>query len=119
MKLTFDNEQTGKREVYLTKDSANINQWGILQYYDTLKEGENGKAKADALLKLYNQKKRRLKISGAFGDVRVRAGCSFAVKLELPDMQVKNYMVCEKVTHTFKNQEHTMELTLIGGGFCA
>lgn len=119
IKLTFDNEQTGKREVYLTKDSSNINQWGILQYYGTLKEGENGQAKADALLKLYNKKKRRLKISGVFGDVRVRAGCSMAVKLDLSDVQVKNYMVCEKATHHFTNQEHTMKLTLIGGGFRA
>lgn len=56
VKLTYDNEKTGKREVFIAQDGSMINQWGVLQYFDTLQEGENGKAKADALLKLYNQK---------------------------------------------------------------
>ena len=28
IKLTYDNEETGKREIYIAKDSAHINQWG-------------------------------------------------------------------------------------------
>lgn len=119
VKLTFDNEKTGKREVYLTKDSSNIEKWGVLQYYDTLKEGENGKAKADVLLELYNKKQKSLKVKGVFGEVQVRAGCSIGVQLDLGDISLKNYMVCDKVTHTFQNQEHTMEFTLIGGDFRA
>lgn len=55
IKLSYDNDDTGKREIYITKDSSNIQKWGVLQYYDTLTKKENGKAKADALLKLYNQ----------------------------------------------------------------
>lgn len=58
IKLTYDNKDTGKRDVYITQDSSNINKWGILQYFDTLQKGENGQAKADALLKLYNKKTR-------------------------------------------------------------
>ena len=54
---------TKKRDVYITQDSSNINKWGILQYFDTLQKGENGQAKADALLKLYNKKTRNLKIT--------------------------------------------------------
>lgn len=119
IKLTFDNEKTGKRDVYMARDGTNINRWGILQYYDTIKEGENGQAKADALLKLYNNKVRKLKISGVLGDVRVRAGVSLLVFLKLPDITVQNYMLCEKASHTFKNEEHTMDLTLRGGGFLA
>ncbi len=57
IKLTFDNEDTGHREVYMVQDGSNINKWGILQYFDTLQKGENGRAKTDALLKLYNKKK--------------------------------------------------------------
>ncbi len=119
IKLTFDNENSGKREVYIARDSANINAWGVLQYYDTLSEGENGKAKADALLKLYNQKKRGLKITKAFGDVRVRAGSLIAVKLDLGGAELKNFMLVERAAHTFKNGEHFMDLTLKGGGFNA
>lgn len=70
VKLTYDNDETGKREVYISQDSSNINKWGVLQYYDTLSKGENGAAKADALLSLYNkrpatlQSKRRLAMYG-------------------------------------------------------
>ncbi len=119
IKLTFDNEATGKRDVYIAQDSANINAWGVLQYYDTLSEGENGKAKADALLKLYDQKTRGLKITKAFGDVRVRAGSLIAVKLDLGEIKLRNFMLVERASHTFKNGEHFMDLTLKGGGFNA
>ncbi len=119
IKLTFDNENSGKRDVYIAQNSANINAWGVLQYYDTLSEGENGKAKADALLKLYDQKTRGLKITKAFGDVRVRAGSLIAVKLDLGEIKLHNFMLVERASHTFKNGEHFMDLTLKGGGFNA
>ena len=34
IKLAYDNTQTGKREIYITKDSNNINNWGVLQYFE-------------------------------------------------------------------------------------
>lgn len=119
VKLTFDNEKTGKREVYIAQSGANINQWGVLQYYDTLKEGENGQAKADALLELYNAKTRNLTVKNAFGDVRVRAGSMVVVMLNLGDIQVKNLMLVEKCKHEFKESQHLMTLTLRGGEFVA
>lgn len=115
IKLIYDNEDSGKRDVYISKDSSNINRWGVLQYFDTLSEGENGRAKADALLKLYNAKTRSLKITKAFGDVRVRAGSMIAVKLNLGELKINNFMLVEKAKHTFKNGEHFMDLTLRGG----
>lgn len=115
VKLTFDNEKTGKREVYIAQSGANINQWGVLQYYDTLKEGENGQAKVDALLDLYNSKTRNLTVKNALGDVRVRAGSMVVVILDLGDVQVKNLMLVEKCKHEFKESEHFMTLTLRGG----
>ena len=45
-----------------------MNDWGILQYFDTLQDGENGQAKADALLKLYNKATKTLTIKDACGD---------------------------------------------------
>lgn len=119
IKLTYDNEDTGKREVYIAQDSSHINEWGILQYHDTLSEGENGKAKADALLKLYNHKIRNLRITNAFGDIRVRAGSMVAVNLNLGDTKVKSFMLVEQAKHTFKNKQHLMTLTLRGGDFVA
>jgi hypothetical protein len=117
IKLTYDNDDTGKREVYIAQDSSHMNEWGILQYFDTLSEGENGQSKADALLQLYNKKTRNLKITNALGDTRVRAGSMVVINLNLGDMTLKNFMLVEKVTHTFKLDEHFMDLTLRGGEF--
>ena len=119
IKLTYDNEDTGKREVYIAQHGENINQWGVLQYFDTLSEGENGKAKADALLSLYNKKTRNLSIKNAFGDTRVRAGSLIPVMLYLGDVEVKNWMLVEKCKHEFKEGQHLMTLTLRGGEFIA
>lgn len=117
IKLTYDNEDTGKREVYIAQDSKHINEWGVLQYFDTVSKGENGQSKANALLQLYNQKTRNLKITNAFGDMRVRAGSMVIVNLALGDVNLKNFMLVESAKHTFKQDEHFMNLTLRGGEF--
>ena len=119
VKLTYDNEESGKRDVYITQDSANMNRWGVLQYFDTLQKDENGEAKAEALLQLYNHKTRTLKLTNQFGDDRVRAGSLVLVNLDLGDMQLKNFMLVEKCKHTYKCGEHWMDLTLRGGEFDA
>lgn len=117
IKLTYDNDETGERDIYIAKDSSKINEWGVLQYYEKLQEGENGKAKADALLELYNKKTRNLKINNAFGDIRCRAGTMVVVQLYLGDISVSNYLLVEKATHTFNNNQHFMSLNLRGGEF--
>ncbi|WP_139355566.1 XkdQ/YqbQ family protein [Oribacterium sp. C9] len=117
VKLTYDNDQTGKRDVYITESSENINKWGVLQYFDTIKKGENGQVKAEALLQLYNQKTRKLKLTKQFGDCRVRGGSLVVVNLMLDDFQIKNFMLVEQVKHTFNHGEHWMDVTLRGGEF--
>lgn len=119
IKLTYDNEKTGKREVYIAQSGENIKQWGVLQYCDTLKEGENGQAKANALLSLYNAKTRNLSIKNALGDLRVRAGSMVIVMLDLGDVKLQNLMMVEKCKHEFKESQHLMTLTLRGGEFVA
>jgi len=119
IKLAYDNEKTGKREIYIAQDSRNINNWGVLQFFEKIEEKINGKAKADALLQLYNKKTRNLVIKNAFGDPRVRAGSAVAVRLNLGDVIAQNYMMVEKAKHTFRNGEHWMDLTLRGGEFIA
>ena len=117
VKITFENSDSGKREIFIAKDSANINAWGLLQYNDTVELSASGVAKAEALLKLYNTKTRSLSISDALGDKRVRAGSSIIVKLGLGDINVQSYLLVEKVTHTFKQNQHLMDLKLRGGTF--
>lgn len=117
IKIQYDNEETGKKETYIAKDSSHINDWGLLQYYDTVKNVENAQAKTDALLDLYNAKTRNLKIKNAFGNTSVRAGKMVVVVLNLGDIEVGNYFLVETCKHTFKNDEHFMDLTLRGGEF--
>lgn len=117
IKLVFNNEETGKRDFYVVQDSNNIDRWGVLQYYDKLQKGENGKAKADALIQLYNKKTRKLDIKNAFGDCRVRAGSLVGIRLNLGDMILDNWMLVESCKHVFKLDEHFMDITVRGGEF--
>jgi len=119
VKLIYDNKSTGKREVYIAKDSKNINAWGLLQHFETTDNPQGASDKVNALLSLYNAKTRNLKINKAFGDVRVRGGSSVVVMLNLGDVKIQNYMLVENVTHTFENGLHTMDLALRGGEFVA
>ena len=116
IKLTYDNKNTGKREVYIAKDASNINEWGILQFFETIDENTNGQVKANTLLRLYNQKTRKLQIKNALGDIRIRGGSLIVVNMELEDTKLQNFMLVEKVKHTFKNNEHFMDLVLVGYG---
>lgn len=104
IKLVYDNEETGKREVYIAQDTNNINNWGVLQYFDTIDEKTNGAVKAKTLLNLYNQKTRNLEIKKAIGDIRVRGGSLIIVNLDLGDVKLQNFMLVEKAKHTFKNR---------------
>lgn len=119
IKLSRENKKTGKREIFIAQDSENMNQWGMLQYTDTVEEGENAKVKANALLALYNRKSRKLHINKVFGDTRVRGGSTLGVQLYLGDLTVAKFMMVETVKHSFYESDHRMDLKLIGGDFVA
>lgn len=119
IKLSRENKKTGKREIFITQDSNNINRWGVLQLTESVEEGENGKVKADALLALYNRKSRKLHINKVFGDYRVRGGSTLGVQMYLGDLTVANFMMVETVKHSFYESKHDMDLKMIGGDFVA
>lgn len=120
VKVSIDNEETGKRDVYIAKHTENINAWGVLQhFYKADSKETNGQVVADQLLEKYNRKTKKLSVKNAFGDIQVRAGCLIPVMLDLGDMKLNNYMLVEKAEHTFEGSLHTMDLTLRGGGFSA
>ena len=52
IKLSYENKDTGKREIYIAQDGANINQWGVLQYYEKIDSTGNAKSMADARVAL-------------------------------------------------------------------
>ena len=118
IKLVRDNEESGKRDVYIAQDSTHMRSWGILQMFETVDKNMNEaeiKQKCDILLKLYNKKTKSLSLKNALGDIRVRAGCLVPVFLNLGDIELQNYMLVEKVKHTFENNSHFMDLTLVDG----
>lgn len=117
IKLVYENKKKGTFDLYVTKDSKNIGKWGTLQYLDKIDNPDIGKLKSKALLKLYDKKKRTLTISGVIGNINVRGGSLVPVMLDLGDITVANYMLVDKVTHTFKNCEYTMDLVVSGGDF--
>ncbi len=116
IKVYYDNNKTKKREVYMTKDTGTINKWGILQKNESIEKDANGQEIAERYLSLYNRPTRSLSIKGAFGDIRVRAGCLIPVFLDIKEMELKNYLLVETVTHNIDEGIHTMDMTLRGAG---
>ncbi|KPI56334.1 cell wall hydrolase, partial [Clostridioides difficile] len=118
VKLLKEDENTGQRISTTVKDSVHIRSWGVLQLFDTVDsnvtKAEMDK-KAEMLLKLYNKKTKSLSLKNVLGDIRVRAGCLIPVFLNLGDIELQNYMLVEKVKHTFENNSHFMDLALVDG----
>ena len=119
IKLTYENEKTGKRELYVAQDGEKINQWGVLQYFEEIQTATGAAAKAEAMLAHYDRKTRKLTIKNAFARPDIRAGSAVMVSLNLGDIIANQFLVVEKVTHTFRGEEHMMDLSLIGGEFIA
>ncbi|HIT02487.1 MAG TPA: hypothetical protein IAC21_06680 [Candidatus Enterenecus merdae] len=112
IKLVRPNEETGRADVVVVEDSANIGQWGLLQLYQQV-DGDVNTAQmteqAKATLAYYNRRMRTLKVQ-SLGIVGVRAGGMIRMKVQgLGDINLDQWVLLEKVTHTFENDVHTME----------
>lgn len=112
--VLYYKDENDAMQVYTASNKAKIQEWGTLRYFEEVKNPTIGKEKAKSLLSLYCKKTRELQVTGAFGDISVRGGTLVPVKLYLGDINVNNYLLVEKVTHTFENDHHTMDLTLEG-----
>lgn len=113
IKISQDNETTGKRDIYMAQDSNSFGKYGILQYFETADKKMNAeqvRAKADALLKLMNAETKSLSVD-ALGDTRIRAGNSILASIS--DLGIKQYLIVNSCKHTFKSYTHTMSLELI------
>ena len=112
VKLARPNEETGRWEVVIAEDSANIGQWGLLQLYQTVDEDVNHaqmRSQAQASLAYYNRRMRTVKVN-ALGVPGLRAGQMVLMKVPgLGDINLNQYVLLEQVTHTWENDVHTME----------
>lgn len=112
IKLVQNNKQTGRRDVYVAQDSANITRWGRLQYFDVVDEKLNSaqiKELLNTLIQLKNRERRSLKID-ALGDLRIRAGCYIPVILS--ELGINQYFLVDECIHKWEGDEHTMSITL-------
>lgn len=112
VKLARPNEETGRADVVVVEDSANIEQWGLLQLYQQVDGALNTAqmtAQGQATLAYYNRRLRTLKVS-SLGIPGVRAGGMIRMKVQgLGDINLDQWVLLEKVTHTWTNGVHTME----------
>lgn len=112
IKLALDNEKTGVRDIYITKDSNNITKYGLLQYFEVIDKNYNksqAKNLADTLLKLYNKEFESLDLK-CIGDMKVRAGTSFYASIS--DLELNKRLIVKSVTHSFL-PIHTMEVEVV------
>lgn len=115
VKLVYEDSESGQRKIYLAQDGSKINKWGVLQFYEKIDDKTMAQQKAMGLLSLYNAKTRTLTLKDVLGDVNVRAGTLLVVIMGLGDYNLSNYMLVNQVKHTFKDNEHLMEMKLRGG----
>lgn len=112
IKLARPNKSTGLWETFVAQDSNNIAQWGLLQLYQTVDEDANDaqiQEQAKVSLQYYNQRMRTISVS-SLGVPGLRAGQMVLMKVpDLGDINLDQYVLLEKVTHTWKNETHTME----------
>ena len=112
IKLVRPNEATGRMDVFIAQDSNTIAQWGLLQLYQSVDGAVNDaqvKAQAAASLTYYNRRMRTLRCS-SLGVPGLRAGQMVLMKVpNLGDINLDQYVLLEKVTHTFQNDIHTMD----------
>lgn len=117
IKLYRDNEETGKRDVFIVNDTINggekIKRWGILQLYEKVDEKYNIaqiEARALQMLKYYCDTRRSLSLT-CLGIKEFFAGCIFKCKIaDLGDISLNSYLLVTECTHEFTNNQHTMEL---------
>lgn len=118
IKLYRDNEDSGKREIFIVNDTINggnnLKYWGILQLYEKVDENLNIaqiEQRARSMLSLYNNTKRSLKLE-CLGVPSICAGSIFQCSIkDLGDMYLNRYLLVTQCSHKISNGVHTMNLT--------
>lgn len=107
-----DNQDTGKRDIFIVKDSDTIEEWGLLQHYasvdDTLNTSQI-EQRARAALTAYNRRTRKFKCTECLGHLSVFAGAIIRVEIaDLGDISLQDNLLVNQCTHTFRESYHSM-----------
>jgi hypothetical protein len=117
VKFVKDNEESGRRDIYVAQDSANMSRWGILQHYEKLDNNINdAQAKARLIQTITSKNKvgRTLSIKNA-GNINLRAGNSLYVDIpDIGELSVGQWLIIDKCVHSIANDEHSMQLDFRG-----
>lgn len=110
IKIYRENQDTGKRDVWIAKDSNNIKKWGKLQLLQKAEDNETTASIQETLmnyLKVKNREQETLKLN-ALGVNELQAGKGFTFVLDSEDISQKMWIVSS--THNYNRDTHTMEL---------
>ena len=112
VKLARPNEETGMADAVDSQDPGTLGQWGLLQLYQTVDGDVNTaqmEAQANATLQYYNRRLRTLSVE-TLGVPGLRAGMMVLMKVpNLGDINLDQYVLLEKVSHTWENDKHEMK----------
>jgi len=110
VKIYRDNKDTGKRDVWLVRDSDTIKKWGTLQFLQKADDDVNAvqiRQSAENYLKVKNRETEKLKIQ-AEGILDLTAGRGIRFVLEREN--IDRWMWIVACTHTFTKYSHAMDL---------
>lgn len=110
VKVTRDNEATGKREIWGKFDSENQRKWGLLQLVIEADKDSNEaqmREKAEKVLDLKNRETKTMKLT-ALGQKELVAGSGFIFSLD--KLGIKKNMWITSATHYYEDDNHTMTL---------
>lgn len=116
VKLVQPNKTTGRTDVVVAQDSANINRWGLLQLYQAIDSELNEAqmaARAQETLSFYNRIRRTLTLE-SLGINGLRAG--MVIRVLLPQVgteAIMAWVLVESAYHVYSNDIHTMELEVL------
>ncbi len=114
--LYHDDDKTKKRQYFTASSKEAINQWGLLRKTEKVDTTNGAQKLAELYLAMYNKKTRKLSIKDAFGRPDVRAGTLVPVIMKVGELQLSNFMLVEKASHTWSNGKYFMNLDLAGAG---
>lgn len=116
VKLAKPNESTGRADTVIVQDSETMYRWGKLQLYKQVDESlTTGQMleQATQMLKNYNRRRRSLSAS-SLGIPGLRAGQMVFMKIDnLGDINLNQWMLINKISHTYTNGFHTMDFDLL------
>ena len=110
IKMYRENSKTGKRDIWIAKDSDNIKRWGKLQLLAKAGDNDTQAMIQDTIqkyLKVKNREAQTLKLN-ALGVDELTAGKGF--KFILPRENINQDMWIVSSTHNYNKDVHTMKL---------